>query len=143
MIEIRDGFFETNSSSCHVFIYHTNQNVSFPKVVTLTPNSYDNPLDILFNDYYGWFDYDSSGFASDICKFLGKLKKAGIKTVKCSDKRIVNLFNDAEPYGDISGMPYIISGDVKVDTMEDYLVDADKIKEDHGDDASYFAIRLS
>lgn len=142
MIEIRDGFFETNSSSCHVFIYHTNQNVSFPKVVTLTPNSYDNPLNILFNDYYCWYDF-SSDFVDDMSRFLGKLKKAGIKTVKCSDKKIVDLFNSTEPFGDISGLPYIISGDVTVETMEDYLVDSDKIKEDHGDDASYFSIRLS
>jgi hypothetical protein len=142
MIEIRDGFFETNSSSCHVFIYHTNQNVSFPKVVILTPNSDDSPLDILFNDYYCWYDF-SSDFVDDMSRFLSRLKKAGVKTVKCSDKRIVNLFSAVEPYGDISALPYIISGNVEVETMEDYLVDSDTIKRDHGEDASYFSIRLS
>ncbi|MEE3344039.1 MAG: hypothetical protein VZS44_08115 [Bacilli bacterium] len=148
MISIRQGMFETNSSSCHVFVYDTKASVTAPKTVTLVPNSDDSMLNILFNDYYRWYRhrYDDD----DMDRFLMDLLSIGVIEVKCSDQKVVDLFERLKDEGKTysshnkEGLIQILFNDTtKLTTMEDFEVCQESVDEEFGKGYKYYSIRLS
>ena len=92
MIHIRHNIFETNSSSCHVFVYDPKGSAQVQKTVTLVPDSDDSMLNILFNDYYCWYRPEREFEDDYLGRFLNNLLAIGVRTVKCSDENVVKLF---------------------------------------------------
>ena len=90
MITIRNGSFETNSSSCHVFAYRPGEPVTVPATVTLQADNEDTILNTMFTDFY-WF-YSDDEPSDDLCKFLYRLHEMGVQKVNCADKKVEELF---------------------------------------------------
>lgn len=89
MIEIRNSLFETNSSSCHVFCYKADEDVSVPAVVNLIPNSEDNLLNMWFNDYYRW--HRPWKRDDDLIEFIQDLYAIGVRTIRSPDAYLQDL----------------------------------------------------
>lgn len=150
MIQIRSSFFETNSSSCHVFVYNTKEDVSVPNVVELHPDSRDNMLDILFNDHYIWYR-GRDIFDDDMTEFIDSLYSIGVKTIKCNfDNKLKKLIRDRKDnfsshyaYNKEAFKRVLFGQDTKLEVIEDYM-DFDKIvKKEYGKDYDYISRRLS
>ena len=153
MIQIRNNVFETNSSSCHVFGFKPDENISIPSTVELKPNSDESILQIIFNDYYEWYSPGSYG-EKYIIDFIDMLYTVGVKTIICSDKNISKLAEyrknlDINVYNlnrnlSINEFKHICFGEnTKITTMEDYDIYDEKIKEKFGEGYKYCAYRLS
>ena len=53
MITVRHGIFETNSSSCHVYVYFPDRDTAnVPTTVKLIPDDNSTPVQRYFTDYY-------------------------------------------------------------------------------------------
>ena len=151
MIQIRNNMFETNSSSCHVFMFPKDMGIHIPSTVTLDDDydTVDNMPNLFFNDS-NW----GENYATEFIKFL---YKSGVKTIKYSGKH--KYVNEAiEKYKDKTdfelhlrrtvGMTehelkkICFGTDVHLTTMEDYMVcqeEIDKI----GDFEDWNSYRLS
>lgn len=149
MISIRNGMFETNSSSCHVFVYNPEDSVSVPNTVTLVPNNEDSMLNILFNDTYCWYSHSPDLFEYSMEEFLSALIAIGVKEVKCSDKRVValfeNLINEGRSYNwygnDLSIV--LFSDNTKLTTISDHYDIHKIVEEEFGKEYKYITRRLS
>ena len=153
MIIIRQGMFETNSSSNHVFVFKPG-NVAVTKTITFTPHSEDTMKNIYFNDYYEWYECDPKGFEDDMIEFLIDVLAIGVEEVKCSDKRIEELVEKIKTderfarrrssYVNKEAMKHILfDEDVKLTTLEDYDVCNETIERKFGREYNYYSIRLS
>lgn len=160
MIQIRTGMYETNSSSCHVFSWGPDNQVNVPTFVELVPESSDSLLNILFNDYYCWYDpsdkYDST--IGDIVGFIDTLYELGVKTIKCSDQNIQKMIDDRKD-SDRSDFMYnnvyisrfdkellsnaVFGNKTNLDTFEDHDLDSELDNKYGKSLEGYFAIRLS
>ena len=156
MIQIRKGQFETNSSSCHVFVYK-DDNVVVPKIVTFIPNNNDTIRDTFFNDYYIYYQYNpnSKYDIEDMKEFICKVLMTGVEDIRCSDKRIEQLTEEVK--NDIkNGMDtsrycrnreafkhILFDENVKITTMEDFMVCPEEIEKEFGKGYNYLAHRLS
>ena len=88
MITVRHGVFETNSSSCHVYVYFPDRDTAnVPTTVKLIPDDNSTPVQRYFNDYYMWMDYYPEGLE----KFLARLFVIGVKNIRCSDKKVEEM----------------------------------------------------
>lgn len=153
MITIRSGFYETNSSSCHVFIYRPGDTVSVPSSITLKVDNEDTILDTMFNDFYAWFRVDrgySSSLDDDFIQFLAMLYLLGVKEVKCSDKIVEEIFSDIKNnkhhiYRKPSeALKIILFGtDTKCITLEDGSDFDKEIEKKFGKGYEYIARRLT
>jgi hypothetical protein len=149
MIQIRNCLFETNSSSCHVFIYNPDESVSVPRTVTLVPNNEDSMLNILFNDTYCWYADSLKLFTDSMETFLSSLIAIGIKKVRCSDERIVELFENLinegrsyNTYGD--GLSIVLFSDnTKLTTISDHYDIHEIVEEEYGKEYKFITRRLS
>jgi hypothetical protein len=149
MITIRNGLFETNSSSCHCYVYFPKTDTAnIPSTVELIPDNKDTPLQRMFNDYYEWFGYD------EVCveRFLARLYKMGIKTIKCSDKDVETLAKRIKKDGcetylrftDTEALSLALFGSKsQMITLEDEIDMRGYIKKQYGEDAEFLSIRLS
>ena len=156
MIQIRKGQFETNSSSCHVFVYK-DDNVVVSKTITFIPNNNDTIRDTFFNDYYIYYQYNpnSKYDIEDMKEFICKVLMTGVEDIRCSDKRIEQLTEEVK--NDIkNGMDtsrycrnreafkhILFDENVKITTMEDFMVCPEEIEKEFGKGYSYLAHRLS
>jgi len=148
MIEIRKNMFETNSSSCHVFVYDPKGSATVQKIVTLIPNNDDSILNILFNDYYCYFSLGR--FGEDYLKeFLNNLLAIGVTEVKCPDESVVALFEKVKAEGnyycyDKNGLIQVLFNDnTELTTLEDFGVCQETIDNEFGEGLKYYSIRLS
>ena len=88
MITIRHELFETNSSSCHVYVYFPKKDTAeVPATVKLIPDDESTPLQRAFNDNYTWIDDDPEGLEI----FLARLLVIGVKNIRCSDKKVEKM----------------------------------------------------
>ena len=149
MIQIRNSIFETNSSSCHVFVYDPKGSAQVQKTVTLVPNSEDSMLNILFNDYYTWYRPEREFEDDYIGGFLNSLLAIGVKNVKCSDENVVKLFELYKERGnyycrDKKALIQILFNDTtKLTTMEDGEISQTAVEDEFGKGYKYLALRLS
>lgn len=149
MIQIRTTMFETNSSSCHVFVYDPKCSVKVPKTVTLVPDNEDSILNILFNDYYRWYRPERNFEDDYIGGFLNSLLAIGVRTVKCSDENVVKLFELLKEKGNYycgnkKGLTLALFNDsTKLTTMEDFAVCQEAVDKKFGKGYKYLSIRLS
>lgn len=143
MISIRKGLFETNSSSCHVFVYRPENSITVPKTVELRIGQEETMLDIVFNDQYVWFP------SSCVDDFLLDLAAIGVENVKCSDSRIVELFEkykdnkQAQKYSDKNLAHVLFDPEVKLTTIEDCFLSDEEIEKQFGKGYDFYAYRLS
>ena len=143
MISIRKGLFETNSSSCHVFVYRPENSITVPKTVELRIGQEETMLDIVFNDQYVWFP------SSCVDEFLLDLAAIGVENVKCSDSRIVELFEkykdnkQAQKYSDKNLAHALFDPEVKLTTIEDCFLSDEEIEKRFGKGYDFYAYRLS
>ena len=149
MIQIRQTMFETNSSSCHVFVYDPKGSAQVQKTVTLVPNSDDSILNIMFNDYYHWYRPELEFDDDYIGDFLNSLLAIGVRTVKCSDKNVVKLFELYKERGNYrcynkNGLIQILFNDTtKLTTMKDFEMCQEEIEQKFGKEYEYRSLRLS
>ena len=149
MIQIRNSIFETNSSSCHVFVYDPKGSAQVQKTVTLVPNSEDSMLNILFNDYYTWYRPEREFEDDYIGGFLNSLLAIGVKNVKCSDENVVKLFELYKERGNYrcynkKGLIQVLFNDTtKLTTMEDGEISQTAVEDEFGKGYKYLALRLS
>lgn len=154
MIQIRSNMFETNSSSCHVFVYKPDTNAAaVPAKVDLVVGSDDNIVNIIFNDLYRW--YRPNDGEGDMWDFINCLYAIGVKKINCSDKSIANLAKQGKDgsyqpnvfspgYMSLTEFKNVCFGDTtQCTTMQDELSMDEKIKKEFGDDILYTAMRLS
>lgn len=122
MIQIRMGQYETNSSSCHVYVYDDSTNVTVPSVVKLTEGARDSALNIFFNDYLDWYNPSDK---EDMTYFLQELYRCGVRTIESSNKSIKKLASDIKESGDFGVgntelLKIILFGDnIIIDTLRD------------------------
>ncbi len=149
MIQIRNLMFETNSSSCHVFVYDPKGSAQVQKTVTLVPNSDDSMLNILFNDFYCWHRPEREFEDDYIGGFLNNLLAIGVRTVKCSDENVVKLFELYKEKGNYycnnkDGLIQVLFNDTtKLTTMEDFEVCPEAVEKEFGKGYKYLSLRLS
>lgn len=149
MIHIRHNIFETNSSSCHVFVYDPKGSAQVQKTVTLVPDSDDSMLNILFNDYYCWYRPEREFEDDYLGRFLNNLLAIGVRTVKCSDENVVKLFELYKERGnyhcyDKKGLIQVLFNDTtKLTTMEDYEVSQQAVDSEFGEGYKFISLRLS
>lgn len=151
MITVRHGVFETNSSSCHVYVYFpTKDSAKVPATVKLIPDDTSTPVQRFFNDYYMWMDYYPEGLE----EFLARLLVIGVKNIRCSDKKVEEMVKKVkqDPQGHCSwswsctkeSFPLILFGSMtKMTTISDHIDMEEEVKEKYGEDAKMLAIRLS
>lgn len=151
MITIRHGLFETNSSSCHVYVYFpTKDSAKVPETVKLIPDDESTPLQQYFNDYYMWMDYYPEGLE----KFLARLLVIGVKNIRCSDKKVEEMVKKVKlnPQGHCSwswscnkeSFPLILFGSMtEMITLSDHIDMEEEVKEKYGEDAEMLATRFS
>lgn len=153
MINIRIGMYETNSSSCHVFGFKPDSNISVPKTVTLIPDNEDTILNTLFNDIYCWYSPGKYG-EEEVANFISSLFELGVDTIKCSDKSVENIANEVKngtaktnPFGwrcNKEMLRQILFGeDVKLTVMEDYEISQEAVEQEFGKGYKFYSIRLS
>lgn len=152
MIQIRNSMFETNSSSCHVFVYKRKK-VVVPESVELVPDSNDSILNVIFNDYFRWYRPERSN--DEMSTFIDYLYMMGIKTITCSDESISKLIESRKnctnhSNGYLPGFrtykqlrDVLFNTDTILTTMEDFEVYPEKIEEMYGSDYKFAAFRLS
>lgn len=152
MIQIRNGLFETNSSSCHVFVYKQKK-VVVPESVELVPDSDDSILNIIFNDYFNWYIPERSN--NEMITFIDYLYMMGIKTITCSDESISKLIESRKNCtnrgkGYLPGFrtykqlrDVLFNKNTILTTMEDFEVYPDNIEERYGAGYKFAAFRLS
>jgi len=151
MITIRSEMFETNSSSCHVFVFDANSEPVVPVKVELVVENNDTPLNTLFNDFYVWYDCDPKLFEEDMAAFIQKLYDAGVGHIKCKDKRIEEIalkVKNGEIYCRHSSVPEkiaraLFSNPVNIIELEDYEDFMSIIEEKFGPGKDYISKRLS
>ncbi len=149
MLEIRNAMFETNSSSCHVFVYDPKGNATVQKTVTLIPNSEDSMLQILFNDYYCWYRPEREFEDDYIGGFLNSLLAIGVQNVRCSDENVVKLFELYKERGnyrcyDKKGLIQVLFNETtKLTTMEDFEVCQEAVDNEFGEGKKFISLRLS
>ena len=150
MITVRHGVFETNSSSCHVYVYFPNKDTAnIPATVELIPDDESTPLQRRFNDSYMWFSH----YPDEMEHFLAKLFIIGVKKVKCSDKKVEELARlvKREPQGhlgywgiDKEAFSLAFFGSMtEMTTISDHLDMEKEVKEKYGEDAEMISVRLS
>lgn len=148
MITIRNGLFETNSSSCHCYVYFPKTDTAnIPSTVELIPDNTDTPLQRMFNDFYMWFGFDEDYVA----RFIARLYKMGVKTIKCSDKDVKALANRIKQggyerplYTDTEALSLALFGSkTQMTTLEDSIDMREYVKKQYGEDAELITIRLS
>ena len=151
MITIRHGVFETNSSSCHVYVYFpTKDTANVPATVKLIPDDESTPLQRAFNDNYTWIDYDPEGLEI----FLARLLVIGVKNIRCSDKKVEEMVKKVKLYPqghcswgwtcDKESFALILFGSMtEMTTISDHLDMEAEVKEKYGEDAEMLAVRLS
>jgi len=151
MITIRHGVFETNSSSCHVYVYFpTKDSAKVPATVKLIPNDESTPVQRCFNDYYMWMDLDQESMEN----FLARLFVIGVKNIRCSDKKVEELVKKVKLYPqghcswgwncDKESFALALFGSMtEMTTISDHLDMEAEVKEKYGEDAEMLAIRLS
>lgn len=147
MIQIRRSFFETNSSSCDVFIYNTKSNIDIPSALELHIGQDNNPVDRYFDDLYEWI----KECPEDVTGFLLNLFKLGVKEIECADKEIVNIFerikrgniteNDFYSYVVNCPLQYLFCDDIHLECVEEDFVN-DVVKS-YGKNYSCLSIRLT
>lgn len=148
MIQIRNSMFETNSSSCHVFMFPNGMNIKIPSTVILNDdyNTKDNMPNLYFNDI-NWGESYTTPFIQFLykcgvkkIKYTGKYKyvtDAIEKYKNLDDYDLYGLYNDAE------SIKKVCFGDnVKITTMEDYMVSDEEVSK-CGNFEDWCAIRLS
>ena len=147
MIQIRFDMFETNSSSCHVFMFPKGMEIKIPPVVFLDDSggSKDNMPNLYFNDINFGEDYTTP--------FIQMLYRCGVKEIKYTgtDKYVTEAIekykdednSNANLHIDKNNFTKAVFGvGTKVTTMEDYLVCDEEIAK-LGDFEDWHAIRLS
>lgn len=151
MIQIRQSIFETNSSSCHVFMFPKNLDIRIPSTVVLNDDyhTYDNLPNLYFNDAC-YFEEDSA------ISFIKFLYKSGVKNIKYTGNRSIvhdaikkyknetdfNI-NTHDFYTSLKNLQKICFGtNVKLVVMEDHDVCDENVAK-YGDFESYCAYRLS
>lgn len=150
MIQVRYDMFETNSSSCHVFMFPKGMGVKVPSTVKLNDDydTVDNMPNLFFNDINWGEEYTTP--------FIRMLYRCGVKTIKYTgkDKFVTDAIekykdednSDAQleyPRLDIKYFKMVVFGtDVKLTTMEDWMVSDDEVAK-QGDFEDYCAVRLS
>lgn len=151
MIQIRKMIFETNSSSCHCYVYFPKTDTAnVPSTVELIPDNKDTPLQRMFNDCYVWMDFDEDYVA----RFLTRLYKMGVRTIKCSDKKVKALANRIKqgeyetPFSlwstDTDTLSLALFGSkTQMTTLEDGINMREFVKKQYGEDAELISIRLS
>lgn len=154
MIQIRKSMFETNSSSCHVFVYKPG-GASVPSTVELRPGSNETILDVVFNDFYKWFRPGRTSSENDLAIFIDYLFEMGVRTIKCSDRNVKELIQHSKnpnrrcAYGlpgflSVSDLRDVLFGDdTQLTTMEDYLISDEEIEKQFGKGVEYAALRPS
>lgn len=149
MIQIRTTMFETNSSSCHVFVYDPKSRAKVPKTVTLIPDSEESILQILFNDFYSWYRPEREFEDDYIGGFLNSLLAIGVRNIKCSDENVVKLFELYKAKGKYycsnkKGLiQALFNESTKLTTMEDFEVCQEEVDKEFGKGYKYLSIRLS
>lgn len=150
MIQFRQSMFETNSSSCHVFMFPKGMGVKVPSTVELNDDycTVDNMPNLFFNDINWGEEYTTP--------FIRMLYRCGVKTIKYTGKDkfvtdAIEKYKDEDnsdvqleyPRFDIKSFKMIVFGtDVKLTTMEDWMVSDDEVAK-QGDFEDYCAVRLS
>lgn len=162
MLSIRKGQFETNSSSCHVFIYDKKDNVEVPFVVELKTEEADDPLNVYFYDKYIWFKMDVERCPAtlldqtDMIGFLKDLYSIGVSTIICKDKYITSLIEMIKNGEELNGWGFIREpGDKEllkiilfspnniIDTVSDDYDMKKYVQKKYGKNKSFIAYRLT
>lgn len=147
MIQIRMGQYETNSSSCHVYIYDNSTNVTVPSVVRLTEGARDSALNNFFNDYLDWYHPSDQ---EDMKYFLRELYRCGVRTIECSNKSIKKLASDIKEsgdfgVGDVELLKIILFGDnIIIDTLRDDtgIIFSKYVAEKYGKNKKFVSVRV-
>ena len=149
MITIRHGLFETNSSSCHVYVYFPKKDTAeVPATVKLIPDDESTPLQRAFNDNYTWIDYDPEGLEI----FLARLLVMGVKNIRCSDKKVEKMVKKVKECPqeycsrDFDKEAYTLAlfgSMTEMTTLPDHLDIEREVKKQYGKDAKSLVIRLS
>lgn len=146
MIQIRNGIFETNSSSCHVFMIPKNTDIKIPKTVILEDEcSADNMLNIYFNDINWGKD--------DIEPFIQFLYKCGVQEIRYNGRYsyvndLIKKYKNSDPNefyirrNEESLKKVCFGTGIKLTTMEDYEVCEESVN-NLGDFEDWYPIRLS
>lgn len=150
MIQIRNDMFETNSSSCHVFMFPKGMGIRVPSTVVLNDeyNTVDNMPNLFFNDINWGEEYTTP--------FIQMLYRCGVKEIKYSGKNkyvteAIEKYKEEDnsnaqleyPRLDVTYFKKVVFGtDVKLTTMEDWMVCDDEVAKE-GDFEDYCAVRLS
>ena len=151
MIQFRHSMFETNSSSCHVFMFPKGMGIKVPSTVTLYDTyeeTTDNMPNLFFNDINWGEEYTTP--------FIRMLYRCGVKEIKYTGKskyvneaieKYKNVDNsDASlyyPSTNISKFKKIVFGtDVHITEMEDWMVSKEEVAKE-GDFEEYYSLRLS
>ena len=151
MIQIRNSMFETNSSSCHIFMFPKSMGIKVPSTVVLYDTyeeTKDNMPNIVFNDINWDEEYTTP--------FIRMLYACGVKEIKYTGKD--QYVTDAiEQYKDQDNsnislyyprinkdhfMKMVFGTDVHLTVMEDWMVSQDAIDKE-GDFEDWCSIRLS
>lgn len=151
MITIRSRMFETNSSSCHVFVFDAKSDPVVPATVELVVENNDTPLNTLFNDFYIWYNHSPKLFEEDMADFIQKLYDVGVGHIKCKDNKIEELalkVKTGEVYARHTKCPEkiaraLFSIPVHVIELEDYEDFRSIIEERFGPGKDYISRRLS
>lgn len=133
MIQIRHDMFETNSSSCHVFMFPKDMGIHIPTIVNLNDEwaTEDNMPNLFFNDCNWGEEYTTP--------FIQFLYKCGVKTINYSGrydyvKKAIEEYKDKTDF-DLCGLhinehdllKVCFGTDVKLTTMEDWMVSQEEI----------------
>ena len=151
MIQIRYDMFETNSSSCHVFMFPKDMGITVPSTVVLY-NTYDEIIDNMPNLYFN----DINWGEEYTTPFIRMLYNCGVKEIKYTGKDqyvkdAIKKYKDEDnsnissyyPHIDINTFKKIVFGtDVKITTMEDWMVSQEEVDK-IGDFEDWCSIRLS
>lgn len=150
MIQIRMGQYETNSSSCHVYVYDDSTNVTVPSVVRLTEGARDSALNTFFNDildnYYAISEYGQE----DMKYFLQELYRCGVRTIESSNKSIKKLASDIKESGDfgvgnVELLKIILFGDnIIIDTLRDDvgIIFSEYVAAKYGKNKKFVSVRI-
>lgn len=147
MIQIRMGQYETNSSSCHVYVYDDSTNVTVPSVVRLTEGARDSALNTFFNDYLDWYNPNDH---EDMKYFLQELYRCGVRTIESSNKSIKKLASDIKESGDfgvgnVELLKIILFGDnIIIDTLRDDagIVFSEYVAAKYGKNKKFVSVRV-
>ena len=147
MIQIRTDMFETNSSSCHVFLFPRNMEICIPSVINLDDEYYtkDNMPNLIFNDC-NWGEDDTT----PLIQFF---YKCGVKTINYIGRHkyvteAIEKYKDQTDFDYICGLPFneaslkkaCFGTNVKIETIEDCDLSEERF-DDEIEDWDY--IRLS